>query len=897
MAEETPPPAPPPSPVASPEPQVGNVVMRAPDGRLYEVGQADVGTQAQNLGWQVAGDAEVQRRVEERRQFSQYGGAGQQAQALLETGVRTATLGAVPGFGAPEEVQGRSEFIREESPVATFLAQSAGAALPALAGGGVAGLAARGVGLGTRAVGAGQVLAEGAASGYADEAEEARATGRDVSAGNVLMFGLGGEIIGRGVPAVLRKGMGAARSRLAGEVASETAEGALAKTERKALESSADVADGVPHGPDRDTFLVGAEKGIVDTASQRAAQSLDTLHADMAELTADGGKRTKLRNLVPETNAEQRQWAADTSQDLLNLRDELRPRPSPPADAPLPEGAPRPVSYRDIPGLKKPAADLDRTLTEGSKRLDDATTGADWFDASGEVERSLFEQERAIGRIARSADPLDQGAAQELLGRVQEARRSLRLGRERPDLWGGAGDLQKSLNGALEDNWRPGSEFVSRRFGQEIDGSWRSDAGKIRGHFQADEVGRGVAPEFLEKQLAGAEQVIAAHRKFGTASEAQLSRMEKAVESLRQQSKIVDDVRGAKARASEKAGAAKESARYDKDSAGSLREQMAGDARARAMQDAKDELISGALGAAVGAVAGSLGLGAVVAMGSKALRVGRLLGTLGRTGDAAIGSAARGAVLGSAARGLRAAEAGLGRAGGAAVPFTTTALTRFQGDYPTVQASFEAKRRTLEEVAQNPLALAKAATASLDPVGRVNPQLQGEIAARLMTIANYLYQNLPSQISASMTRPSGIPMSRTTARDFALKYTAATEPASVLADIRDGTATPTQLKALEACHPDIYQGLRIHLARVVSETPDALSTQRKIRLDILFGGDGMAGRAFAWPLAMAIQKHRQGRATGAVAQGLGGGFGKGEGGAQPPARGTSNIGNSVTNAA
>lgn len=879
------PPVPPVSP--TPEPTAGKVVMRSPEGRLYEVAETDVGTQKQNLGWQVAGDAEVQQRVEERRQFQQFGGAGQQAQALLETGVRTATLGAVPGFGSQEEIEGRSSFIREESPVANFIAQAAGTALPALAGGGLATGAARALGVGGRALGAVGVAAEGGLGGLSDEVEEARATGRDVSAGNVLLFGLGGEILGRAVPAALRKGVAAARGRIAGEVIEEGAESALTSTERRALESSADVADGVPLGPDRDTFLVGAEKGIVDSASQRSAQALDTLHADMAELTGEGGKRTKLRNLVPETNGEQRAWAAQTSQDLLNTRDGLR---APKGE--IPEGAAKPLNYSEIPGLKKPAADVDRILTESSKQLDEASTGVEWFEASGRAERSLFEQERKIAAATRAADPLDRAAAHELLGRVQEARNSLRTGRARGDLWGQAGELDQRISSALDDSWRPGSEFTSTRFGSEADGAVRFDSGKLRSHFQADEVGRGVAPEMLAKQLDGAEQVIQAHRKFGTASEAQLSRMQNSIDSLRQQVKLSDDVRGAKARAAERAGVERESARFDKEQAGSLREQLAGDAKRTAIDSAKEEAISGALGMAAGAVAGSLGLGAVVAMGAKALRVGRLIQTLGRTGEAAVGSAARGAVMGNAGRALRAAERGLGMAGTASVPFATTAMTRFQGDYPTLQASFDAKRKTLQDIAENPLVLAKAATASLGPIADVNPQLQGEIAARLMTVANYLHENMPAQLSASMTRPNGIPLSRATARDFALKYTAATDPASVLTDVRDGTASPTQLKTLEAVHPDIYQSLRIALARQVSENPDSMSTQRKIRLDILFGGDGMAGRAFSWPLAMAIKTYRASRGTGALSASMGGSSQK-----APAARGESAIGNSVTNAA
>ena len=1012
MAEPIPPP---PTAAEAAAPTTGKVVMRSGDGRLYQVDPADVAIQERDQGWAVAGDAEVQARVAERTQYAQYGSTGQQALGQAERFARTATLGLVQGAGSPEDIAGRQALTRQESPVTSFLTQAAGTAVPAIAGGALVegaagalgvGRAAAGIGpllpeaaataaTGESLVGAAGALVEGGASGTADEVEEAQAQQRGVNAGNILMYGVGGEILGRAVPAVLRKGASAFRNRLTGEVAEEAGEHVLAGAERRALDSAADVADGVPLGPDRDAFLVGAEKNIIDTGSQRAAAGLDTLNQTMAEVTGSGAKRNKIRAMVPETNPAQRQWAADTSQAALDLRAELRPKGPGPSrgvspislegrtledlkalpiegegdlarvealkqnkafsetgrvtsndgkqgvtlvndggelllrdgrhrlqaaqelgretvygryvdgesgkvlfegEIPLKGGAPAeatPLAYSQVKGLRKPAADLDRILKESSERLDTAAKGADWFEAAGELEQSLHAQETKLRKIASAADPLDQGAAQELLGKVSDYRKQLRLDRERPDLWGDAGDLQKGLNTALEDHWRPGSDVVDSQFGTLAGENVRTDPSKLRGHLSADEVGRGVTPEFLEKKLQGAEQAIGTHRKYGTASEQQLSRMQGAVDSVREQLRLADDVRGAKARASERAGVAKESARFDAEQAGALREQSRAEERAASAASAKDELVSGALGAVAGMAAHSMGLGAVVALGAKALRMSRLVDTLGRTGQAAIGSAARGAIRGSAARALRAAEGALaGRAASGAVTATaSTAIARFQGEYPTVQSAFAAKARTLTAIANDPLALHRATAQALGGIDHVNPQLHGEVSARLMQVASYLHDNLPAQLSASMTRPNGIPLSRATARDFALKYNSVTNPASVLEDVRDGTASPTQLRALEAVHPDIYQSLRIELARQVSEQPQ-MTTQRKLRLDILFGGDGMAGRAFGWGLARAIQGHRASIATGAVGQSMAGGSVAKN---APQARSTSAIASSVTN--
>jgi hypothetical protein len=146
-------------------------------------------------------------------------------------------------------------------------------------------------------------------------------------------------------------------------------------------------------------------------------------------------------------------------------------------------------------------------------------------------------------------------------------------------------------------------------------------------------------------------------------------------------------------------------------------------------------------------------------------------------------------------------------------------------------------------------------------------------------------------MSASLTRPNGIPLSRATARDFALKYNTATNPASVFEDIKSGMASPTQIRTLEAVHPDLYQSLQLELTRAVANNPESIPTQRKIRLDILFGGDGMAGRAFAWPLAMAIKARRAERRTSSP-----GSSSESLSKAAPSARGSSAIATSVTNA-
>lgn len=903
----------------------GKVVMKSPEGRLYRVAPADVATAAQNQGWQIAGDEEVAARQAEREAHAQYGSTGQQALGALETFTRTATMGAVPGFGSPEDVAGRSAVLRKESPVTSFLSQAAGTVVPALAGGALAEGAAGALGAGELALpGAlGETMAvptaaapglltgaravgEGLSASSADELEEARATSRPVNVGNILMNTIGGEIIGRAVPAIARETSSALRSRLFGEAATTgveaAGEGVLGQAERHALDSSADVADGLPHGPDRDVFLANADQQITDRASQRMAGSLDELNGAMGVGGAE--KPCAVNSLVEKTHPAQRDWAADTSQAALDLREEIRapsPKPEGPTWLPregeaMPGPAAEPVGIPKDAGLGKFTKELDRTLTDASESLDHASTNVEYFQAGRDLHADLAAQERKIQAFVQSGRAADPEAAQALLDKVGTYRQNLRQDLERPDLWGQAGEYQRRMNSAIHDNWVPGSNVVEKDLGRTVDGETRFDPSKVRSHLKADEVGRGLTPEFLERKLQGAEQAIDTHKQFGTASDAQIHRMETAVKDVRDQLKLADDVRGAKARMAEQEGLARESAKFDREQAGAERERKAAQAAADRAASEKSavlgDILSSGAGMAAGAIAHSFGLGAAVAAGSKLLRLNRLLETLGRTGEATVGSAARGAVRGGAGPVLRSIEGGLGKAATGAVPVATTALARFQGEYPSLQSAFDARRRAVETIQQNPIALHDAIGKNFGSLPMTHPELFGQISARLQVVAQYLHDNLPAQLSASMVRPNGIPLSRATARDFALKYNSATNPASVLDDVKRGMASPTQIRTLEAVHPDIYQNLKLAITSEVAKNPEGISTQRKLRLDILFGGDGMAGRAFAWPLAKAVKDYRAGRSTGALAASPApSAIGK-----TTPSRGLDAIKSSVTNA-
>lgn len=244
-----------------------------------------------------------------------YGSTGQQALAAAETVGRTATFGAWDGVGTPEDVAGRSQTLREQSPGTAFAAETAGTVLPALAGGaaaeGLAGLA----GAGARAAGAAGVAAEGASGGLASEVEAARAEGRPVNPGLAMLSGIGGEVLGRALPAAIRSGVNrvlpakSAAAVVSGEAVSDVSRAAGRKAETQLAED----AFHMPPGPERDAALARTSRaqyaradGHMREAAAKATQLLDEL----------GAATKDLEKHVPRTTPGQVRWAADTAAEL-----------------------------------------------------------------------------------------------------------------------------------------------------------------------------------------------------------------------------------------------------------------------------------------------------------------------------------------------------------------------------------------------------------------------------------------------------------------------------------------------------------------------------------------------------------------------------------------------------
>ncbi len=298
---------------------MADVAVQNPStGELRMVAEEDAPSFTEQTGWTVAGQAQR----EHGAKMLESGTAGQQALATGETALRTATFGLVPGVS--KGWKQRSEVLHEEHPYVEMGARAAGALAPALATGGLAGGAvgaAEAAGISARAAGAVAGGLEGLAGGTADEVEQARQETRDVSVGNIFLYGLGGEIAGRALPGALKMGAGQVRRALtaAEEVAGEGLPSALAGVEARSVESEARIARDLPQGPERTALLDRTAPQQYEHLAQDGAETVEKFH-EQAQALATPNKRVtdRIRRALPDESPAQQNWFTEQKRGLVD---------------------------------------------------------------------------------------------------------------------------------------------------------------------------------------------------------------------------------------------------------------------------------------------------------------------------------------------------------------------------------------------------------------------------------------------------------------------------------------------------------------------------------------------------------------------------------------------------
>lgn len=713
--------------------------------------------------------------IEKRAQYLE--AADHQTRAAIELGLNTATGGLIgkEDFGPGAEV--RREALERESPGIALGARVVGGALPMALTAGV-GTAA---GLGRAALG----TAEGIGVGLAEESAQSAWEGRELSAGNVALAGLGGALFSTAIPAVLKRGAGLlskaddAVAAAAGDVAENLGPRLEAQAAKRASQRIADV----PPGPARDQLL-----------RQGAKDHLDRVRSDVTDVATRHGEvmakaelsSSDLKRLMPKDAPVQTKWATDTAEELRRaaqgtttagkvVSNSVADASSELAEMLGTKTVARqsftPHPHAEL--LRKAADDLleakgglDTMLRARSSMAELRRAGAD--DAVETLRKGVTDQS-LFGRAAEAVGDFEASGAR--------APRSPLDGFDPENLTQASRTQLESLAASLEDRaaamqkWDIGSSRKSQSFG----GAKQYSPGRL---------------------LAGAKQI-------------------------RESLKLADDVAGARAQEAAVEAAAAPA--------------MAAPAAAKSAWDGiREDIASEGV-----EYLAERALGSVVPGAGLAMKLGRRLwSSVDASGRESIRQAARSAARG-AMRGIERGSRGTGRV-------LPSALETFAAEFPGPQEAFAARRDILTQMMRDPTVLPNAMAESFGDLPRQNPALFGQMAARMARATAYVTANLPAGIATSLTHPRGVQPSRDTLRDFAVVWNSAMHPETVIDSVEDGSASPEQMRALATVDPDAYATLKADVVAEVADSYEQTTAQTKQWLDILFQSDGIAGPAYSW---------------------------------------------------
>lgn len=725
-------------------------------GELISVPAAEADQRAKDQGLDFATLGEISKFNEREK----YGSAGQTALGALELAGESATLGLYQPKGADAEA--RRRVLRRDSPVTAFAAESA-AILPGVAAAAATGGAAGAVGLSARAAGAASMLAEGGVSGFAQEQVQAREEGRDIDVGNILMYGVGGEIAGRIIPkalgAGLRKAVGTGEDVLSGG-----ADNVLVRAEQRAGQSGSDVAQAAP-GPERDRFLRDNARDIVNDASERARQALDRGAQKFSDLGDISKKRSKIANLVSKEHPGQDRWIAEQLDNIEQARMNIN-------------------GLADAPGLKGMAKKLSDYLDDAEARLTSPRKAADRFIEADGVKRGLQKYHVSLGRSKMNAQ--DAVYHEQMMSIVDGLQEGVRRGLEDESLWGRAARFQADVNSAWSNRWFKGAQVtegdLARLVGKDFDAKaiTEFDPAKVRSFLEKDKVGRGLTQEKLEEVLTGYQEMAEAHRKWNMTDPKALDKLQADVAEVRKAIGEADEVQQASPRAN----------------------------KADQAELAQDQLIA----------QGLPGVGAAYVGLKRAIRNINTAGKLHTRASANImvngvrrvakglDSVAKvGAPVGAVAAGhLRERE---------------STDSRFKGQFPTMTQSFQAKRQSIVTALQEPESLVDAIASSTGDLSEVFPDVHFRLAERMVTAMNYLGQHMPPGVENSLLGRHSTPPDVQSIRQFARLWEAVMDPGAVVQDFGTMQATPAQARAIEAVHPDIYAQLQTDALNSVADSP------------------------------------------------------------------------------
>lgn len=306
-----------------------------------------------------------------------------------------------------------------------------------------------------------------------------------IEVGNVLMYGLGNEVLTSAMPTSIKLGAGNIRSAASG---AEAAVGdglvdALSVSSDRAMKNRAHEAVDMPKGEERTAAL----RDTADHHNTNILQSVqDSLEVADTAASSFTGKTVEfaLKSALPDNNVSQMNWATSMSDAAARARASL-------------------IEQGGDPQIEKALLALSRGFDKTEDR-------ASWFSHA-----------RAMAGVMDSL--ADRPIPQESRDAVYSIRNSLRSGITNTSLFGDAADIVDDMQRALP------SKLQTSYTNEQVQQMLHTDAGRTA----------------LEGVLSSMENVANVHQRRSTASPTVVNKITKAADNLRDALGLFDDVRSA----------------------------------------------------------------------------------------------------------------------------------------------------------------------------------------------------------------------------------------------------------------------------------------------------------------------------------------------------------------
>jgi hypothetical protein len=178
-------------------------------------------------------------------------------------------------------------------------------------------------------------------------------------------------------------------------------------------------------------------------------------------------------------------------------------------------------------------------------------------------------------------------------------------------------------------------------------------------------------------------------------------------------------------------------------------------------------------------------------------------------------------------------------------------MAHFMGDDDSPYKAFQRRRAALLD----DQAFFERVSGQFPTLQRFSPAALMLLSGRLAQARQFLLDRMPKNTGVSVMRPEGYPPNSDQIEDWALYWNAVTDPMRVVRNI--ASIRIQEIETLHTLYPRLWQQTQTQvITRMVAaqQSGHSLDDALLIRLDLIFGTDGLASPAFTMRAASAVKQ-------------------------------------------